>query len=67
VVGDSVVDALDDPAEQAAGLAGGALGGDVGRGGGWVGQTLEDFDVEDSGGRGDTDDEAGAGADGAGR
>ena len=66
VLGDGLFDALDDPAEEAAGLTGGALRGDVGGGAGGVRKTLEDFDVEQGGGGGYADQQAGAGADGSG-
>ena len=65
-VGDGVFDALHDPAEQAAGFAGGALLRRSGRAGDGRGHALEDFDVEDGGGRGYSDDLSSAGADGGG-
>ena len=66
VLGDGVLNTLDDPTEEAAGLSGGALGGDVGRGAGGIGETLEDLDVEEGCGGGDADEKASAGADGGG-
>ena len=66
MLGDGVLNSLNDPTEEAAGLSGGALGGDVVRGAGGVGETLEDLDVEEGGGGGDADEKAGAGANGGG-
>jgi hypothetical protein len=62
VLGNGVFDALQDPAEEAGGLAGLALGCYVGGGAAGVGETFEDFDVEDGGLRGYSNDLAGAGA-----
>ena len=63
---DGVLNALNDPTEEAAGLTGGTLGGDVRRVAGGVGKALKNLDVEDGGGGGDADEEAGARADGCG-
>ena len=65
MVGDGVFDALEDPAEEATGLTTCAAFGERGGCAGG-GHALEDFDVEEGGGGGDTDDLAGAGADGSG-
>ena len=62
LVGDGVLDAGENPTEQAAGFAGGTLGGRIGAVARW--HTLEDLDVQDAGLGDDADGEAGAGAQG---
>ena len=65
-VGDGVLDALHDPAEKAAGLAGFALVGGVTVSNDGGRHPLEDFDVEDGRGWGDSDDLSGSGTHGCG-
>jgi len=67
VIVDCVFDALNDPAKEAAGVPGGTAcgyGGGVARHGG--GHALKDFDVEEGGGGGYTNEFAGSGASGCG-
>src|SRR5277367_6008858 len=65
-IGDGVVDALDDPTEEAAGFSGFALVGGAGVSGDCGRHALEDFDVKDGGLGGYSDDLAGARTDGGG-